>query len=150
MVPVTSWTDDEGLMRELASAMEQEQAVPDHRRRAAYDAFTWRTIDEELMALTHDSAMLATAAVRGPEDARTLAFEGAGLSLELEVEEGAVTGQLLQAASGTVITMERADGESRTARTDASGFFILPDASGPVRFLVEDDGHTRRTEWTVL
>ena len=46
--------------------------------------------------------------------------------------------------------MERADGESRTARTDASGFFALPDASGTVRFAVEIDGTVRHTEWVVL
>ena len=46
--------------------------------------------------------------------------------------------------------MERADGESRTARLDASGFFALPDASGTVRFAVEVDGAVRHTEWVVL
>jgi hypothetical protein len=46
--------------------------------------------------------------------------------------------------------MERADGVSRTAPTDASGFFSLPDASGTVRFAVELDGTLRHTEWVVL
>jgi hypothetical protein len=150
MDAMTSWTDDDGLMQELGRAVGQEREIPEHRRRAAYDAFTWRTIDEELMALTHDSAMLATAAVRGPEDARTLAFEGGGLSLELELEDGALSGQLIQAAGDSLVRMERADGEIRSARTDASGFFVLPDASGPARFAVEVEGVTRRTEWTVL
>jgi hypothetical protein len=88
--------------------------------------------------------------VRGPEDARTLSFEGGGLSLELELDEGTLTGQLLQSGGGVEVTMERADGESRTARADASGFFTLPGASGPTRFAVEVDGTIRRTEWLVL
>jgi hypothetical protein len=150
MVSMTSWTDDEGLMEELARAAQQEREVPDHRRRAAYAAFAWRTIDEDLMSLTHDSLLSATAAVRGPEDARTLSFEGGGLSLELELDEGTLTGQLLQSGGGVEVTMERADGESRTARADASGFFTLPGASGPTRFAVEVDGTIRRTEWLVL
>ena len=61
-----------------------------------------------------------------------------------------ITGQLLLPGSGGEITMERADGESRTARTDASGFFALPDATGTVRFAVEIDGTTRHTEWVVI
>ena len=72
---MTPWTDDEGLMEELARATREEREVPDRRRRAAYAAFAWRTIDEDLMSLTHDSLLSATAAVRGPEDARTLAFQ---------------------------------------------------------------------------
>ena len=38
----------------------------------------------------------------------------------------------------------------RTARTDASGFFALPDATGTVRFAVEIDGTVRHTEWVVI
>ena len=147
---MTSWTDDEGLMEELARAAQQEREVPDHRRRAGYAAFAWRTIDEDLMSLTHDSLLSATAAVRAPEDARTLSFEGGGISLELELDEGTLTGQLLQSGGGVEVTMERADGENRTARADASGFFTLPGVSGPTRFAVEVDGTIRRTEWLVL
>ncbi len=73
-------------MDELARATQEEREVPDHRRRAAYAAFAWRTIEEDLMSLTHDSLLSATAAVRGPEDARTLSFEGGGMALELEVD----------------------------------------------------------------
>jgi hypothetical protein len=147
---MTSWTNDEGLMEELAVAIGQERAVPDHHRQAAYGAFAWRTVDQDLLTLMHDSALQATAAVRGSEDARTLSFAGGEMSLELEVDGSVVTGQLLLAGSRGEITMERADGESRTARTDASGFFALPDASGTVRFAVEIDGAVRHTEWVVI
>ena len=147
---MASWMEDEGLMAELAAAIEQEREVPDHRRQAAYGAFVWRTVDEDLLALMHDSSLQAAAAVRGEEDARTLSFAGGGLSLELEVDGSVITGQLLLPGSGGEITMERADGESRTARTDASGFFALPDAQGTVRFAVEIDGTVRHTEWVVI
>src|SRR3954470_19240001 len=69
---MSSSTDDEGLMEELARAMREVTEVPDHRREAARAAFSWRTIDEELLALTHDSLELADAAVRGALDVRTL------------------------------------------------------------------------------
>jgi hypothetical protein len=148
--PMTSWTDDDGLMDQLADALAQESGVPPHRRRAAYGAFAWRTVEEDLLDLVHDSALQTTAAVRGAEDARTLAFAGGGLSLELEVDDSTLTGQLLSSGGGGEVTLERADGESRTARTDASGFVTLPGASGPTRFAVEIDGTVHRTEWLVL
>jgi hypothetical protein len=150
LVPMTSWNDDEGLMDELGRAAGQARGVSEHHRRAAYGAFAWRTIDGELLALTHDSLVAGLMAVRGEEDARTLSFSGGGLSLELELEGTALTGQVLRTAGTSEVTMERADGESRTARTDASGFFTLPDAAGTVRFSVDVDGEVRRTEWTVL
>ncbi len=147
---MTSFTDDEGLVQELAAAIGQERDVPEHRRQAAYGAFAWRTVDEDLLTLVHDSSLQATAAVRGAEDARTLSFEGGGVTLELEVDDEILTGQLLLAGGTAEVTMERADGVSRATRADASGFFTLSGARGPVRFAVEVDGSVRRTEWIVL
>jgi hypothetical protein len=142
--------EDEGLMAELAAAIEQERDVPDHRRQAAYGAFAWRTVDQDLLTLMHDSALQATAAVRGSEDARTLSFAGGGMTLELEVDGSSLSGQVLVPGSMSEVTMEQADGGSRTARTDASGFFALPDVSGTVRFAIDIDGTVRHTEWIVL
>ena len=102
------------------------------------------------MSLTHDSLLSATAAVRGPEDARTLAFEGGGMALELEWTDPSSPGQVLLAGSLAEVTMERTVGESRTVRTDASGFFTLPDATGTVRFAVDVGDGVRRTEWINL
>ena len=147
---MTSWMDDEDLMKELAVAIGQERDVPDHRRQAAYGAFAWRTVDHDLLTLMHDSALEATAAVRGSEDARTLSFEGGGMTLEIEVDGPVLSGQLLLAGGAAEVTLEQADGESRTAHTDASGFFSLPDVTGTVRFAVETDGAVRHTEWFVI
>jgi hypothetical protein len=141
---------DEGLMQELVVAVAQKRDVADHRRHAAHGAFAWRTVDRDLLTLMHDSSQQATAAVRGSEDARTLAFEGAGMTLELEVYDGTLTGQLFSAGGTADVTLERADGESRAARTDASGFFSLPVVEGPVRFAVDVAGADQRTEWVVL
>src|SRR4051794_18435083 len=104
MVLMTSWTEDDGLMEALAHAAEQVRDVPAHRRHAAYEAFTWRTIDSDLMSLTHDSSLMAAAAVRRSEDARTLGFEGGGLSLELEVDGTDLSGQVLRTTGGCEVT----------------------------------------------
>jgi len=137
-------------MDELTRAAAQARDVSEHHRHAAHGAFAWRTIDGELLALTHDSLEVGLVAVRGDEDARTLSFEGGGMSLELELEGTALSGQVLRAVGTSEVTMERADGESRTARTDASGFFTLPDVTGTVRFSMVVEGDVRRTEWTIL
>jgi hypothetical protein len=143
-----SSTDDEGLMNELGVALEQ-LAVPDHRREAARAAFTWRTIDEELLALTHDSLEMADAAVRGALDVRTLGFESDGLSLEMEVDGDRVIGQVLDAEVDEVMVESVADG-SQTSPVDSSGVFSLVCPAGPVRFGVRVEGALRHTPWIVL
>jgi hypothetical protein len=146
---MSSSTDDEALMQELARAMAQEAAVPDHRREAARAAFTWRTIDEELLALTHDSLELADAAVRGALDVRTLGFESDGLSLEVEVDGDRVVGQVLDADVDEVV-VESIDDGSQSTPVDSSGIFSVVVPTGPVRFGVRIDGVLRRTPWVVL
>ena len=92
---------------------QQVTAVPDHRREAARAAFSWRTIDEELLALTHDSLELADAAVRGALDVRTLGFESDGLSLEIEVDGDRVFGQVLDAEVDEVVVESVGDGSQQ-------------------------------------
>ena len=146
---MSSSTDDEGLMQELARVMAEVEAVPDHRREAARAAFTWRTIDEELLALTHDSLELADAAVRGELDVRTLGFESDGMSLEIEVDGDRVSGQVLDAEVDEVVVESVGDGSS-SVPVDSSGVFSVVVPAGPVRFGVQVQGVLRRTPWVVL
>jgi len=142
-------TDDEGLMAELARAVDEVEAVPDHRRNAARAAFTWRTIDEELLALTHDSLDMADAAVRGALDVRTLGFESDGMSLEIEVDGDRVFGQVLDTEVDEVV-VESVEQGSSTSPVDASGVFSAVVPAGPVRFGVRVGGALRHTPWIVL
>ena len=146
---MSSSTDDEGLMEELARAMREATEVPDHRREAARAAFSWRTIDEELLALTHDSLELADAAVRGSLDVRTLGFETDGLSLEIEVDGDRVFGQVLDTDVDEIVVESIGDG-AQNIPVDPSGVFSVLVPSGPVRFGVRAGGVLRRTPWIVL
>jgi hypothetical protein len=146
-------TDDEGLMVELAKALEQVAAVPPNRRLAARGSFTWRTVDEELLALTHDSLELADAAVRGDSAVRTLGFEGDGLSLQVEFEGDQVFGQVLSSGDGATVdtvVVESVEDGTDTLPVDASGVFSVVAPVGPVRFGVSVDGALRRTPWVTL
>ena len=146
---MSSSTDDEGLMEELARALREVTEVPDHRREAARAAFSWRTIDEELLALTHDSLELADAAVRGNLDVRTLGFETDGLSLEIEVDGDRVFGQVLDTDVDEIVVESVGEG-AQNIPVDSSGVFSVLVPAGPVRFGVKVDGVLRRTPWIVL
>lgn len=57
------------------------------------NAFTWRTIDAELMELSYDS-VLDTAGVRDADATRTMEFTAGDLTIVTEIASGYVRGQL--------------------------------------------------------
>lgn len=138
---------DEVLMEQLRAAL-AGAAVSEQHRRAAQGAFAWRTIDEELLALSHDSLVAADALVRSATDpARILSYEGGGVQLELELSGGQLTGQILP-GQACRITIQTPNAEPRTVDVDDSGFFEVADVpSGPVRFRVELADQVLTTPW---
>lgn len=147
---------DDRLLDLLGQALADEAAVPQHRRDAARAAFTWRSVDAELAALLHDSALDAGAAVRssdaGAAGPRTLSFEQGGLTLELEhdLAGGELLGEVVGEPSA-VVRLERTDAEPVAVRADASGFFRVEGVgTGPVRVVVERDGRALTTPWVTL
>jgi hypothetical protein len=145
------WSDDDALMAALSEAVAEADAVTDRRREAAQAAFTWRSVDAELMELLHDSALEAGAAVRGAADpGRLLSFGRGELTIELEVGAGAVAGQVLPAQDATV-TLQATGVDDRTVAADGAGFFRIEEVgSGPVRFVVTTSETTLTTSWVTL
>lgn len=142
--------EDHALLDDLTAALAARRDVQAHHREAARAAFTWRTVDEELMELDYDS-LDAPTAVRGVVSAqpRALSFTSRGGSLEVEVDGDRVRGHVVPAAVVTVV-MTNATGERAEATTDEDGMFVLMGTlPGPVRFTVEGDGGGT-TPWVTL
>lgn len=121
--------DDDALMAEVRDAVAATDDDEARLRAAAIAAFAWRTVDEELelLSLTHDSSM-AEVAFRGATDTsspRILVFERDELTLEIQVGEGLLLGQLVPARSGDV-EVESSQGTVAQAQADDAGFFQLP------------------------
>lgn len=146
-----TWSDDDALMADLGQAVRGQGEVTDRAAEAARAAFAWRTMDEELMALAHDSAVEQGLLVRGvAAAARVVSFEVADLSLEVEIDRGDLMGQVLP-GQACVITVQAPGAAQRRVEVDESGFFTLP-ALGPglVRFLIEAGTRRTTTEWLTL
>lgn len=140
---------DEKLMSLLEDALAQEAAVPEHRRTAARGAFAWRTIDDELLTLTHDALVGADSGVRagGQLEARIVSFEGSVASLELELVGDRVTGQV-QPARACTITAQSTSGDGPVIEVDDSGFFEADAPSErPVRWRIEIGGWVLISPW---
>jgi hypothetical protein len=148
-----SWADD-GLLAELQQAIRARQAVPPEFVEAAKNVFAWRNIDAELAQLTYDSARgsdLVAATRSESASIRTLTFKSMHLTIELEVTDDSVVGQIVPAQPAT-IEIETQDGAESAISTDEIGCFsIQPSPRGPFRLRCRSAvGMDVLTSWITL
>jgi hypothetical protein len=141
---------DDELLHELRAALQQAGEPTDTMRAAGEAAFSWRTIDAEIAALTYDSLEDHAALVRDGGGGRSLTFEGAGMSVELEQTADGLVGQLVPPTRGRV-TLWVPTGELDETSTDALGCFSFSGARrGPVRLRCVTPSAELLTEWVQL
>jgi hypothetical protein len=152
-----TWSDEE-LLAARRDALASVGPTPDDVRlteqvkASGKAAWTWRTIDAELATLVFDSLLEESALVRGDDStaARLLVFEGAGeSSVEFEVGDRGLVGQLLPPAPGTVRLLN-ADAPEVETPTDEVGCFELPLPPGPFRLICRTSESEFSTEWVRL
>ena len=130
--------DDEQLLGALGEAIRSRQAVPSWFVTTGKNAYAWHNIDAELAQLTYDSyADTEQPAFVRSETAsiRALTFTSAHLSLELEVGEESLLGQVMPPQAGTLETYTRTG--LATLPVDESGYFAvepIPAGSFRLRF----------------
>lgn len=127
--------DDDNLLEALRAAMKARSQVPPELVRAAKDIYAWHTIDAELAALTFDSGREPEAVGTRSESAsiRALTFRSARLTIEVEVTENSLIGQVMPPREGTVQAQTR-DGAITVAPVDGIGCFsVEPIPPGPFR-----------------
>lgn len=142
------WNDDETLLAELRAALGGGAAVDERELEAARGAFTWRTVDAELASLTYDSLLDDRVLVRGTATApRSLVFDAAELSVELEITADRIVGQLVPPGPGDVVLQtERADVAHVLA--DDAGCFTVPGAPRErIRLRCTTPSGTVVTDW---
>ncbi len=152
--------DDEEFLRAVKGAVREAAAVPPRLVQAARAAYAWRTLDSELAALVYDSArstssdLLAAWQPALREDTallRYLTFVAMDLTVELEVGDGRLLGQIVPPCPGEldVWTAESAGG---CTAIDALGCFsVAPVPTRAFRLHVRTAAGTRvRTAWISL
>jgi hypothetical protein len=146
--------DDELLLAALKEALEARQAVPPEFVELGKNAFAWRNIDAELAQLTYDSAYEQHSAPSMRSETasiRALTFTSAYLTIELEVNEDSMLGQVIPAQEGTIEIQTRT-GATATIPVGEVGYFpirSIPD--GPFRLHCHTtDGSDVLTGWITL
>ena len=146
--------DDERLLVALGEAIRARQAVPSWFVETGKNAFAWHNIDAELAQLTYDSQenRRELAVVRSETaSVRALTFTSAHLTMELEVTENAVLGQILPPRAGTLEVHTRAGEITATEMDEIGCFAVDPIPDSPFRLRCRTaDGADVLTGWITL
>jgi hypothetical protein len=148
-----SW-DDEQLLTALKESLRVRSAVPPEFVQAGKDTYAWHNIDAELAQLTYDSTRDkdSTPSMRSETASiRALTFTSAHLTIELEVSEDSLLGQVIPAGAGP-IEIQTPAGAISTAPVDELGCFpIRPIPASPFRLHCRTaDGTAVLTGWITL
>ena len=146
-----SWDDDQ-ILAALGDAVRARQAVPDEFVEMGRGAYAWRQIDAELAQLTYDSETDRTAAARSEAASiRALGFTSAHLSMELEVTDDCLLGQVIPPRAGTLEAQTRAGASTETAVDEIGCFAVEPIPASPFRLRFRaTDGTNVLTGWVTL
>jgi hypothetical protein len=128
--------DDEVLFTALRQAVQARQAVPAEFVTAGKNAFTWHSIDAELAQLTYDSSRdtEVTRSTRSEAASiRALTFTSAHMTIEIEVSQDSLVGQIVPPQAGTIKILHRDSPETAVTADDIGCFSIHPIPSGPFR-----------------
>jgi hypothetical protein len=145
--------DDDELLKALREAIRERTAVPARFVETGKNAYAWHNIDAELAQLTYDShSDERRVAVTRSEAAsiRALTFTSPQLSMELEVTDDSLVGQIIPPRTGTLEIHTKADTIMTTV--DEIGFFdVDPIPDSPFRLRCRmADGADVLTGWITL
>lgn len=130
---MTDGWDDEELLAALRQALGRRREVPPEFLAAAKSAYTWHNIDVELAQLSYDSARQSAPIRAETASIRALTFTSAHLSIELEVMEDSLLGQVLPAQAAVVEVQGHTDGETEILTDEIGCFTIRPIPRSPFR-----------------
>ena len=147
--------DDEELLAALGEALRAREAVPEWFVETGKNAYAWHNIDAELAQLTYDSdsdtSRGRAAAVRSENASiRALTFTSARLSIELEVGESALLGQIIPPRAGT-LEVHTTAGVTSSPVDEIGCFAVTPIPTSPFRLRCRtEDGADVLTGWITL
>ena len=145
--------DDEELLAALREAIRAREQVPEWFVETGKNAYTWHNIDAELAQLTYDSSRDRDAAAVVRSEAasiRALTFTSGRLSIELEVGESTLLGQVVPPQAGT-LEIHTAAGVASSPVDEIGCFSVTPIPASPFRLRCRtEDGADVLTGWITL
>lgn len=146
------WWDDEQLLALLKESLQARKAVPPEFIEIGKNAYAWHNIDAELAQLAYDSLYDSTLSERSETaSVRSLTFTSARLTIELEVNDDSLFGQVTPVQEGTIQVRTYA-GVIASISVDKVGYFAVhPIPPSPFRLHCQTTGGSDvLTGWITL
>ena len=134
---------DDVLLAALREALAAREAVPAAFIEAGKSAYAWHNIDAELAQLTFDSLRDAemTASTRSESASiRALTFQSARLTIEVEITDDALLGQLVPPQGGAAEMQTQTGHISATSIDEVGCFAIEPKPDSAFRLRIRTEG----------
>ena len=134
---------DDVLLAALGEALAAREAVPAAFIEAGKSAYAWHHIDAELAQLTFDSLRDAelTASTRSESASiRALTYQSARFTIEVEITDDALLGQLIPPHGETAEMQTQAGHISAISIDEVGCFAIEPKPDSPFRLRVRSEG----------
>jgi hypothetical protein len=136
---------DDPIIAAIADAFDTGP-VPDDLSRFAINALTWRVVDDELAALTFDSATDELIGIRGTStQRRSVTFDGRGVVVSVTISDASLVGSIEPPATYRCIV----EGPRASAHvtTDDDGQLVMADCALPLRLVVETTAGRLVSPW---
>ncbi|MFH0172793.1 hypothetical protein ACIA6D_01455 [Streptomyces cacaoi] len=139
--------DHDRLEEELRQAAAILDPVPAELRRAAIEAYTLHDLDARIAELTFDSLVDAIP-VRGAVDVpRMLTFHTGGLTVDVEVTDEGLMGQLLPPQSASIEVLHGPRAGAPLTADDMGRFACDTPPGGPFALRLRTGAEVVVTEW---
>jgi hypothetical protein len=135
--------DDEITLAALGEIIAASPAVPPELLAIARNAYAWHHIDAELAQLSFDSRYdteLSLSMRSESASVRAVTFASERFSIEVEISDGVLFGQLVPPQPGTV-ELRTLAGQATDSEIDELGCFTIepkPDSQFRLRFRTQD------------
>lgn len=145
---------DDELLAALRQALRARDGVPAEFVAAGKSAFAWHNIDAELAQLTYDSTRDACSTVGIRSDSasiRALTFTAARLTIEMEVADESLVGQIVPGEAAVLSVQPRVGTPVDVVADEIGRFSIHPIPSVPFRLQCRTaSGTDTITGWITL
>lgn len=136
------------LLDRLRTAADRHDPAPADLTARAKAAFGGRDLDAELAELLFDSALTSAGTRRGASaESRQLSFQVDDGSIELDLADGRIAGQVVPPEPGAVTLLLPSGLGVSTVADDAGHFSFAAPAGGVVRIRAEVAGRPVTTDW---
>ncbi len=119
------WTDDTVLLQRVEDAVLSAREVPAEFIAAGKAVWVPPDLDAELAALIYDSRREPVGVRTDTAALRALTFASATQTVELEIVEGRLLGQLVPPGQAR-IEIQLRDGDTAATVSDELGYFVIP------------------------